>query len=196
METIELKVYETTKDFEQAYNYPSWTSKDPDITLNSRHMMLSAKDQAKNFVNGLGRITYFTTVEGKKEISDDEYMFEMITEYVLIKNPLPEINKDDYQLIKVEGHDNAYLGVGVSFGELDRLVYDTDIIIDNLKKQGMTQEEAQEYFNYNIVDAYLGQKMPVYVSKISLEDLNNYNNRLHDFEDQQKVENLIQEAMP
>jgi hypothetical protein len=111
----------------------------------------------------------------------------------LIKNPLPEINKDDYQLIKVEGHDNAYIGVGVSFGQLDRLVYDTDIIIDNLIKQGMTHQEAEEYYSYNILDAYVGQKMPIYMSKIKLEELDNYNQLLDNKNQSKEVEDLFKE---
>jgi hypothetical protein len=174
METKELKVYKTMQEYLDAYNYPSWKEKEPDNSLGSRHVMITAAAQAKNFSHGLGRFSYFTTVAGNKDISDDEIMYELCTDFVLILNAPKELENDKHELIKVDGHDNAYLGVGICFGEMDRLVYDIDTIIENLKSQGMTEEEAQEYFDYNIADAYVGDKMPVYVSKIPLDDLDNY----------------------
>jgi hypothetical protein len=175
METKELKVYQTMQEYLDAYNFPSWKEKKPDNTLGSRHVMITASAQAKSFVNGLGRMSYFTTVNGIRGESDDEFMYELNTDYVLVLNAPLELETERHELIKVDGHDNAYIGVGTCFGEMDRLVYDIDTIINNLKDQGMTEEEAQEYFDYNIADAYVGEKMPVYVTKIPLDELDNYN---------------------
>jgi hypothetical protein len=175
METKELKVYQTMKEYLDAYDYPSWKDEKPNNTLGSRHVMITASAQAKSFMNGLGRMSYFTTVAGNKDISDDEVMYELNTDFVLVLNVPVDLETEKHELIKVDGHDNAYIGVGTCFGEMDRLVYDIDTIINNLKEDGMTDEEAQEYFDYNIADAYVGEKMPVYVSKITLDELDNYN---------------------
>ena len=161
------------KEYLETYNYPSWSEREPDKEIGSRHVMLTAAAQAKNFANGLGRFSYFVTIPAKGEFEGDEVMYEMITDYVLILK-YTNLNENKTELLKVDGHDNAYIGVGSSIGEQDRLVYDSDIILDNLKAQGMTEEEAQEYFSYNILDAYVGDKMPVYVSKIPLDCLGEY----------------------
>lgn len=173
MKNENLLVYESMQEYLEKYNYPAWRDKEPDKTIGSRHVMISAAEQAKNFANGLGRFSYFVTVPARDEFEDDEVMYELMTDYVLILK-YKNINETKTELLKVDGHDNAYIGVGSSIGEPDRLVYDSDIILDNLKAQGMTEEEAQEYFSYNILDAYVGDKMPVYVSKIPLDCLGEY----------------------
>lgn len=174
---IELKIYETHNQYLEAYNFPSWQDKEEINILGKKHVMLTAEYQAKNFQNGLGRFCYFETVAAPQDFNKGEFYYEMKTDYVLILTP-KKYENPRHELIKVDGHDNAYLGVGVSFGELDRLVYDIDIIIQNLKDQGMTEEEANEYFSYNILDAYVGDMMPVYMSKIPLEDLSDYNDSM------------------
>ena len=59
------------------------------------------------------------------------------------------------------GHDNAIIG---TVGE--KVLYDRDVIVDNLMKDGMTSEEAIEYFYYNIEGSYVGEKTPLYASLI------------------------------
>ena len=68
------------------------------------------------------------------------------------------------------GHDNAIIGtVG------DKVLYDQDIIIQNLENDGMTHEEAVEYFYFNIEGSYMGEKTPIYASLIRRS--NNDSNR-------------------
>jgi hypothetical protein len=45
-----------------------------------------------------------------------------------------------------------------------RLVYSTDKIVDILAKD-MTREEAIEFYEYNILGAYMGEMTPIYVSE-------------------------------
>ena len=65
----------------------------------------------------------------------------------------------------VTGHDNAIIG---TVGE--NVLYDMDIIIRNLESDGMTHEEAVEYFYYNIDGAYMGERTPMYASLIKRSD--------------------------
>lgn len=51
-------------------------------------------------------------------------------------------------------------------GETDtgHAVYSIDAILEILmQRDGLTDEEANEWFGYNIAGAYLGEFMPVYV---------------------------------
>ena len=43
------------------------------------------------------------------------------------------------------------------------LVYDAEIIRENLMKDGMDSEEAREYMEFNIEGAYVGESTPVLV---------------------------------
>ena len=67
-------------------------------------------------------------------------------------------------MYSVDGHDDAIIGQGSSYGRQTCLVYSIDKIIDKLmKRDGMTDEEALEYFNFNIAGAYHGSGMPVFI---------------------------------
>ena len=67
-------------------------------------------------------------------------------------------------MLQAEGFDKAIIGVGCSFGRSNVLVYDTQKIIDILVgRDEMTEEEAREYFEFNILGSYNGPGMPVFV---------------------------------
>jgi hypothetical protein len=55
------------------------------------------------------------------------------------------------------------LGICHSFGKESVVCYDQRKVLDNLISQGMTEEEAIEYFDYNIIGAYVGEKTPCYL---------------------------------
>ena len=68
------------------------------------------------------------------------------------------------QRLKVDGHDNAIMGMGDCFGRIPVLVYDSEKIIQNLvERDSMTYEEAEEFFDYNIVGSYNGPGMPIFL---------------------------------
>lgn len=56
-------------------------------------------------------------------------------------------------LSEVRGPDNALVTVAV---------YDYDRCIDLLVEDGMDLEEAEEYFEYNIANAYVGANTPIF----------------------------------
>ena len=63
--------------------------------------------------------------------------------------------------IVLEGFDDAIRGVVKFFhGGVyhTTLVYDREQILEDLMEQGMTEEEALEYFSFNIECAHMGQK--------------------------------------
>ena len=69
-------------------------------------------------------------------------------------------------MMKIDGHDNAVVGVSFTWRnqrQVQVLVYDAEIIRDNLVKDGMTPEEAREYIEFNIEGAYVGEDTPVLV---------------------------------
>ena len=53
--------------------------------------------------------------------------------------------------------------IGQSDADL-RIVYSVEKIIDILSED-MTREEAQEFYEYNILGAYMGEMTPIYVSE-------------------------------
>lgn len=72
---------------------------------------------------------------------------------------------DDEELLFFDGFDSAIVGVVEMFGAPLKVCYDKDKIIDILMKD-MNYEEAIEYFDYNIIGAYVGEKTPVFMNII------------------------------
>lgn len=61
-----------------------------------------------------------------------------------------------------DGMDDAIIGFAAFDMNLgDRLVYSVDRILDILISQGMTADEAQEYFDYNIGCLIAGKQTPI-----------------------------------
>jgi len=71
---------------------------------------------------------------------------------------MEDINPD---ALKADGFDNCIVGVVDTF-EGAVLLYSEHMIFKKLMKE-MTREEAKEYFEYNILGAYAGKYMPVYL---------------------------------
>ena len=70
---------------------------------------------------------------------------------ILIGSTQAEIKKYEQAII---GQDDASL----------RVVYSRDKIIDILAEE-MTPEEAVEFYEYNILGAYMGEMTPIYVNE-------------------------------
>ena len=72
-------------------------------------------------------------------------------------------------MLKIDGHDNAIIGpamVWTSEGQSQALVYDAEQIRENLvKNDGMTDEDAREFIEFNIEGAYVGPHTPILVWK-------------------------------
>lgn len=69
---------------------------------------------------------------------------------------------DGVELMFVDGHDDAILGVGQRDGT-DVVVYDTEAIIRALRKRdGMSKADAAEFFACNIEGAWLDEATPIF----------------------------------
>lgn len=62
------------------------------------------------------------------------------------------------EILKADGFDEAIIGIDE---EDMRLIYSSSKCIDILKKD-MNEEEAIEYFNYNVRSSYMGNKTPIW----------------------------------
>jgi len=72
----------------------------------------------------------------------------------------------DKSLLFAEGLDAAIMGVANEM-EPFRIIYDKDKIVKILMKQNKWNfDEANEYAHYNIYDAYVGERTPIYIGII------------------------------
>ena len=75
-----------------------------------------------------------------------------------------ELIHGDDELLFVDGHDNAIMGVCYRFGQEAIVAYNRRIIIQDLCED-MTCEiaEAEEFFGFNIIGAYVGERTPCFI---------------------------------
>ena len=76
-------------------------------------------------------------------------------------------------MLKWDGFDSAIIGVGGRCNTDPMIVYDYDKIVDVLvMRDGMAQEEAEEYLDYNVVCAWIGDTTPIILKNKSIEEIN------------------------
>jgi hypothetical protein len=67
--------------------------------------------------------------------------------------------------ITLDGFDECIVGVSESFGEEPRFIYSKKQIICKLMED-MSEEEAVEYYYYNIVGGSFGSQNPIFIQDI------------------------------
>ena len=70
-------------------------------------------------------------------------------------------------LLKADGFDEAIIGVVERIGT-QAICYDTEKVIEILMRD-MSEEEALEYFQYNIAGAWVGEHTPFFLTRDSFE---------------------------
>tara|TARA_R100001443_G_scaffold27965_4_gene41103 strand:+ start:73 stop:321 length:249 start_codon:yes stop_codon:yes gene_type:complete len=75
-------------------------------------------------------------------------------------------------MLKLDGLDKAFMGVASRFGMDDVFAYDLDKVLKILiERDGMSPDEALEFFHYNIIGAWMGDTTPLFVKRYnSIED--------------------------
>ncbi len=77
-----------------------------------------------------------------------------------------ELIGDDALLMFADGHDGAILGI-VEHDGIPIVVYDTAKILRLLRsRDGMSRDEAEEFFEYNIAGAFMGKQTPLFLRHI------------------------------
>lgn len=77
---------------------------------------------------------------------------------------IDEINEINPDAIIVDGFNDAIIGLAERINLGPVVAYDVDKMLDIMvERDGMTYEDAVEYFDYNILGAWMGENTPVYV---------------------------------
>ena len=75
-----------------------------------------------------------------------------------------------------DGFEKAFVGSTISaFSREQVALYDYDLCIKVLvKDQQMTEEEAIEYFDYNVIGSWVGEDTPIFIHKHKIENVEDY----------------------
>lgn len=78
------------------------------------------------------------------------------------RDVLAEANEE---MLFCDGFDEALIGVVERFGQNPLALYDRDKCIDILMKQGIKdRDEAEEYFCFNTIGAWVGENTPCFAT--------------------------------
>lgn len=71
------------------------------------------------------------------------------------------------EALLIDGFDEALMGVAERINLTPVAAYNVDKILEILiERDGMTSDEALEYFEYNIIGAWMGENTPIFIYTI------------------------------
>jgi len=80
-----------------------------------------------------------------------------------IREELSQEWDTEFLFLNEKDFDEAIIGVSERIGEPSVIAYDTTKIVEVLSRS-MSVDEAYEYFEFNILGAYVGEKTPVFIT--------------------------------
>jgi hypothetical protein len=73
----------------------------------------------------------------------------------------------DGEVLLADGFDDAFLGLGDRCGQPTVAVYDREACLGVLmQRDGMSHEDAEEFFDFNVAGAWVGEGTPIYLTRI------------------------------
>ena len=79
-----------------------------------------------------------------------------------VKGAIESFLSEDETILLADGFEKAFLGIARQFGK-PFAVCDRTMCIAILFDQGMTLDEAEEYFQFNVEGAYVGDTTPAFI---------------------------------
>ena len=69
-------------------------------------------------------------------------------------------------MLLADGFEKAFIGVGERCGQPDLAVYDRRKCLEILQTdQNMSYEEAEEFFEFNVLGSWVGEQTPMFVDR-------------------------------
>lgn len=77
------------------------------------------------------------------------------------------VSKFNPNALTADGFDEAIMGMSLKIGREPLVAYDYEKCISILiDRDDMTREEAEEYMDFNVLGAYVGEGTPVFILTI------------------------------
>ncbi len=77
-----------------------------------------------------------------------------------LKDTIREENPD---ALIADGFDAALVGFARRCGQPTLAVYDSRLVLECLQREGMSHSDAREWFEFNIVGAWMGEHTPLWL---------------------------------
>ena len=76
---------------------------------------------------------------------------------------IAEINPETYLL--TEEYDDALIGYVEQWNAPITAIYSAEKVVESLQTDGLSYEDAWEYFEFNIAGAYVGEHTPSFIER-------------------------------
>lgn len=73
------------------------------------------------------------------------------------------LREDHPDILLMDGFDDCIVGVCIRFGQEPIVAYDQWAVIHKLMEQGMSEDEAIEFFEFNQIGAWMGDTTPCFI---------------------------------
>ena len=78
---------------------------------------------------------------------------------------------DSDTLLFMDGYDDCVVGVVERFGQPPIVCYEKEsVLLQIARESGMTEEDAEEWFEYNQIGAWMGEATPCFISLREKQD--------------------------
>lgn len=98
--------------------------------------------------------------------SRHEAALDMVNEYASRAE-----DDGEEKIMLIDGFEEALVGMAFRFGGVQAAAYDVEKILQILQGRGMSEEEAVEFFDFNIIGAWVGSGTPIFVHMPKLVDI-------------------------
>ena len=86
-------------------------------------------------------------------------------------------------MLLADGFEGVFIGVSTRCGQPTLAVYDANKCLQILiHRDDMNHEEALEYFNFNVIGAWVGDETPLFLESMSLIEACNLDGGVNDNE--------------
>ena len=84
---------------------------------------------------------------------------------------LTHLEDSEEEILLADGFEDAYMGLATQFTRPPLAVYDRNKCIQILiERDGMSGEEAEEYFQFNVEGSWVGDNTPLFFEPLKLID--------------------------
>jgi hypothetical protein len=81
-------------------------------------------------------------------------------------DPFYDLRLTNPEALLADGFEDAYLGYTINHHHAMVATYDYDKCVAVLvERDGMTDEEAEEFLSFNTLDAYVGENGPLFIKR-------------------------------
>ena len=112
---------------------------------------------AKNDITGDSIKSKILSKEGREN-------YDRIFAKNKIKNQIIDSGFDPDELVTMDGYDHCIVGIIERFDQPALICYDKEKVLLELQRDGMNEDEALEFFNFNQIGAWMGEYTPCFLT--------------------------------